>query len=81
MPFQFHKGTIRTLWSQENRFFRLNFNSIKVQLEPLLLVIILLHHLDFNSIKVQLEHAELKTSFDRYKFQFHKGTIRTKVRL
>ena len=54
----------------------LYFNSIKVQLE--------LYNFDsdfvdknFNSIKVQLEHSEFKTSYDRYKFQFHKGTIRT----
>ena len=31
----------------------------------------------FNSIKVRLEHSEYKTNYDKYKFQFHKGAIRT----
>ena len=55
--FQFHKGTIRTLWLIVQTLWVCNFNSIKVQLE--------LNNAsarnmvaNFNSIKVQLEHAK-----------------------
>ena len=34
---------------------------------------------DFNSIKVRLEQATLKDNKMNYPFQFHKGTIRTRV--
>ncbi len=33
----------------------------------------------FNSIKVRLEQATLKDNKMNYPFQFHKGTIRTRV--
>ena len=32
----------------------------------------------FNSIKVRLEQMEQDGTLERYEFQFHKGTIRTK---
>ena len=32
--FQFHKGTIRTLTGSQSSYYNQNFNSIKVQLEP-----------------------------------------------
>ena len=76
--FQFHKGTIRT-WvfriprTQQSR----NFNSIKVQLEPKLLFRCCASLSYFNSIKVQLELDKLFHTIWMFKFQFHKGTIRT----
>ena len=53
--FQFHKGTIRTMATFIVQYSLLYFNSIKVRLELLimLLMIPLLSH--FNSIKVRLE--------------------------
>ena len=33
----------------------------------------------FNSIKVQLEHASANASYLKQLFQFHKGTIRTRL--
>ena len=54
--FQFHKGTIRTCVTLEVIHIKyLDFNSIKVQLEPLQGEIDSLEVLNFNSIKVQLE--------------------------
>ena len=57
-----------------------NFNSIKVRLElavegypPRI------HH--FNSIKVRLELSCAKITLLKYKFQFHKGTIRTEIQM
>ena len=32
--FQFHKGTIRTVWQDNSVLLHVYFNSIKVQLEP-----------------------------------------------
>ena len=54
------------------------FNSIKVQLEQPLRLLVLLFLPHFNSIKVQLELPifPLPLSFPSL-FQFHKGTIRT----
>ena len=54
-----------------------HFNSIKVRLEHKTSDDDQLYVGNFNSIKVRLEHSEFKTSYDRYKFQFHKGAIRT----
>ena len=53
--FQFHKGTIRTCEPEGLEAIILNFNSIKVRLELLLLLWILIVSLNFNSIKVRLE--------------------------
>ena len=56
-----------------------HFNSIKVQLElpsGLILMRLLKY---FNSIKVQLERMNIRLRCAFSKFQFHKGTIRTKV--
>ena len=54
-PFQFHKGTIRTLLLRNGRRLHLDFNSIKVQLEQALPELLLCQYTYFNSIKVQLE--------------------------
>ena len=54
------------------------FNSIKVQLEPEKARGPEVMFPNFNSIKVQLELDRGKWSLDTAKFQFHKGTIRTR---
>ena len=55
-----------------------NFNSIKVQLEPEF-GLYKSQIDDFNSIKVQLEHKIVLKTTSVLEFQFHKGTIRTKL--
>ena len=35
--------------------------------------------INFNSIKVRLERFSLKAMMEKPEFQFHKGTIRTKI--
>ena len=78
LQFQFHKGTIRTYFCTRIQSLMFYFNSIKVQLELLKLLLRCLFMHYFNSIKVQLEHM---VSFAQVAlcllFQFHKGTIRT----
>ena len=59
-PFQFHKGTIRTLWQTQLRRSIAHFNSIKVQLELAVQPNLLYIFRNFNSIKVQLELASLE---------------------
>ena len=59
-PFQFHKGTIRTLWQTQLRRSIAHFNSIKVQLELAVQPNLLYIFRNFNSIKVQLEHLDGK---------------------
>ena len=56
-PFQFHKGTIRTMISCIHVPSHIHFNSIKVRLELRLIIgdCFLLFY--FNSIKVRLEHS------------------------
>ena len=56
-----------------------DFNSIKVQLEPSYLSMPVSFPVNFNSIKVQLEPGTGWAAYNIYKFQFHKGTIRTYV--
>ena len=55
----------------------LNFNSIKVRLEPTFRTMMFsaVHH--FNSIKVRLERPANQRARLEQAFQFHKGTIRT----
>ena len=77
MLFQFHKGTIRTKKEELTNLQKgLNFNSIKVQLEPSKTTDREVKT-NFNSIKVQLEHDMQRYYTDYMLFQFHKGTIRT----
>ena len=59
-------------------FFKIYFNSIKVQLEPVFEVYRQVFHKDFNSIKVQLEPGSHSRNNQHKPFQFHKGTIRTR---
>ena len=54
-----------------------DFNSIKVRLELLIVVIAVFVSPHFNSIKVRLELATEVHIHDRTTFQFHKGAIRT----
>ena len=78
--FQFHKGTIRTILGIRNLTFFLNFNSIKVRLEPDdNFIVQSVFNVNFNSIKVRLEHESLLSKIPYSVFQFHKGTIRTEV--
>ena len=56
-----------------------NFNSIKVQLERAKAKIYKAVLFHFNSIKVQLERTAQPGIKRRSRFQFHKGTIRTRV--
>ena len=75
--FQFHKGTIRTLFAVASWKVLCGFNSIKVRLEPCCNPIVIDINDGFNSIKVRLERVnELRPCFG-FEFQFHKGTIRT----
>ena len=56
----------------------MNFNSIKVRLEPFCHNQQYLLLQDFNSIKVRLEHLSLiLIPMSSVLFQFHKGAIRT----
>ena len=57
----------------------LNFNSIKVQLKPYNCDYITPSDSNFNSIKVQLKPPVDAFQHVRIKFQFHKGTIKTKA--
>ena len=55
LPFQFHKGTIKThnaLWVHR---YKHHFNSIKVRLKPPVRTIASARHRHFNSIKVRLK--------------------------
>ena len=121
--FQFHKGTIRTIFAIPRCRQYKYFNSIKVRLERLVLFPVLFYPsfqfhkgtirtllryffyllakefqfhkgtirtnpyptlcrrlVNFNSIKVRLELLILCYIHQRLQFQFHKGTIRTKSR-
>ena len=75
--FQFHKGTIRTVYVEKKLSRTDNFNSIKVQLEHRSRYPFGMTYSDFNSIKVQLELNVTLHPIANTIFQFHKGTIRT----
>ena len=78
--FQFHKGTIRTTAIPLQSKKQVNFNSIKVRLERLILLFAIFQSFNFNSIKVRLEHPYSLKQNGGILFQFHKGTIRTQHR-
>ena len=59
----------------------LHFNSIKVRLEPDEGNAICIFLFDFNSIKVRLERMLLSVFVIWLIFQFHKGAIRTPIRI
>ena len=83
--FQFHKGTIWTIG--QNLFLTLHndFNSIKVQFEQPLQVVMFLVSLHFNSIKVQFELNALTSSskcnpyFNSIKVQFEQENLMLRV--
>ena len=75
--FQFHKGAIRTGYAQFENVDLNNFNSIKVRLEHKEVSYHLTSACYFNSIKVRLEQQNHIKPYSQYKFQFHKGAIRT----
>ena len=56
VPFQFHKGAIRTVGRSAARCGDVDFNSIKVRLERSREPTPTMNHPNFNSIKVRLEH-------------------------
>ena len=55
VPFQFHKGAIRTVGRSAARCGDVDFNSIKVRLERSREPTPTMNHPNFNSIKVRLE--------------------------
>ena len=61
------------------RFVLINFNSIKVRLKLCPLVVSLRLILNFNSIKVRLKRTHKHQSGCMSRFQFHKGTIKTRI--
>ena len=75
--FQFHKGTIRTVLQVLPICPKLNFNSIKVQLEQQnTLTIAPYFQFQFHKGTIRTGGTMgIEVSYD--KFQFHKGTIRT----
>ncbi len=55
----------------------LNFNSIKVRLNPRSYITKYIDRLDFNSIKVRLNRSNThQVRVNSIRFQFHKGTIK-----
>ena len=77
--FQFHKGTIRTFIMVLFLYSLFDFNSIKVRLEREPITIPCLPSIYFNSIKVRLEPNSHGSKSKFLGFQFHKGTIRTRL--
>ena len=78
-PFQFHKGTIKTLLLPLILLLQMNFNSIKVRLKPIVCSSRVVMVVNFNSIKVRLKLTILNSQQRLYSvFQFHKGTIKTR---
>ena len=76
--FQFHKGAIRTFPPFAQIGSHVNFNSIKVRLELLRVLLVPFLRCYFNSIKVRLELYRITPQLDYADvFQFHKGAIRT----
>ena len=78
LPFQFHKGTIRTCLFIRHYALVLHFNSIKVRLE-----LSGSQASYYNQMAFQFHKGTIRTKhkiYDTYvhkSFQFHKGTIRT----
>ena len=57
--------------------FIIDFNSIKVRLKRMTIMLLRLQVMHFNSIKVRLKPNGDTHQFKVMKFQFHKGTIKT----
>ena len=77
--FQFHKGTIKTNVCVFDGTASLHFNSIKVRLKHDDTSVVFLYSHHFNSIKVRLKHFMGMSKENPLKFQFHKGTIKTRL--
>ena len=78
LGFQFHKGAIRTTYSDPCFSSFAHFNSIKVRLEHTFNFFSPKLNSYFNSIKVRLERSDLAAdNLSESQFQFHKGAIRT----
>ena len=75
--FQFHKGAIRTIYLLTMLMLIICFNSIKVRLEQRKVHRQKRIDHGFNSIKVRLELTLRNDDSHLWKFQFHKGAIRT----
>ena len=75
--FQFHYGSIRTLFAPLLRFLGLFFQFHYGSIRTLPLLLLLLALPSFNSIMVQLELYRCKILAARRFFQFHYGSIRT----
>ena len=79
--FQFHKGSIKTSVTSLGIQQRCSFNSIKVRLRLSLPQVLSLQINRFNSIKVRLRRGWwLSRAEARISFQFHKGSIKTRLR-
>ena len=76
-PFQFHKGTIRTVDGTLQYNSDDSFQFHKGTIRTIWLIVRILWVCNFNSIKVQLELLILRLTLTLLTFQFHKGTIRT----
>ena len=79
MLFQFHKGTIRTMYGNVHVTHDILFQFHKGTIRTPILRRTERLRSNFNSIKVQLElpdHYCLVRQL--FQFQFHKGTIRTR---
>ena len=77
--FQFHKGTIRTHESADDRPSEGVFQFHKGTIRTRYVLLWIVSFSNFNSIKVRLEPSLSGALFSRVPFQFHKGTIRTGV--
>ena len=75
--FQFHKGTIRTLFVNNPAFIVLRFQFHKGTIRTPMPTPSFARMYYFNSIKVRLERFIERAAGGAATFQFHKGTIRT----
>ena len=75
--FQFHDGTIKTVFSICLEIHFIYFNSMMVQLKLTLWISDIEYNWDFNSMMVQLKHGADYDTGVSDQFQFHDGTIKT----
>ena len=77
MLFQFHKGTIRTIFAEVQKLICNEFQFHKGTIRTPLTGATDITVTHFNSIKVRLEQRGTMERGEAPQFQFHKGTIRT----
>ena len=75
--FQFHKGTIKTLYELCNQLTTALFQFHKGTIKTITHFFHILNYMNFNSIKVRLKHCLVVHNSISLIFQFHKGTIKT----